>query len=249
MNKERNFRDLGGYINIHGQKIKKGLYYRSAALHLFNDEELEEIKALHLKAILDLRSKAEANRNPDPILDGVKYLRHSGVVSKGGEEIDFSINGMLKKGEEASKQYAKISYYYSNIPFANESLKVFFNEIKTHNLPILFHCFTGKDRTGAAAILLLALLEIPKDTILEDYLLSNEAFKERIEREVSKGHAYSDDLLTDKLLRIHYGVIREIGEKMYDNVLKHYGNFENYFKEEYGFTDDDIKRIREFSLE
>ena len=36
---------------------------------------------------------------------------------------------------------------------------------------------------------------------------------------------------------------------MYDNVLKHYGNFENYFKEEYGFTDDDIKRIREFSLE
>ena len=88
MNKERNFRDLGGYINIHGQKIKKGLYYRSAALHLFNDEELEEIKALHLKAIFDLRSKAEANRNPDPILDGVKYLRHSGVVSKGGEEIE-----------------------------------------------------------------------------------------------------------------------------------------------------------------
>lgn len=38
--------------------------------------------------------------------------------------------------------------------------------------PILIHCTAGKDRTGVAIALLLKLLEVPADSILQEYSLS-----------------------------------------------------------------------------
>jgi protein-tyrosine phosphatase len=35
------------------------------------------------------------------------------------------------------------------------------------------HCAAGKDRTGIAIALLLAALDVPHETIIEDYLLTN----------------------------------------------------------------------------
>ena len=35
------------------------------------------------------------------------------------------------------------------------------------------HCAAGKDRTGIAIALLLAVLEVPPETIIEDYLMTN----------------------------------------------------------------------------
>src|SRR4029450_8167484 len=40
--------------------------------------------------------------------------------------------------------------------------------------PALFHCTTGKDRTGWASAALLTLLGVPQDTVLQDYLRSND---------------------------------------------------------------------------
>lgn len=38
--------------------------------------------------------------------------------------------------------------------------------------PVLFHCAAGKDRTGFAAAVLLAMLGVPDETIIEDYRLT-----------------------------------------------------------------------------
>jgi protein-tyrosine phosphatase len=38
---------------------------------------------------------------------------------------------------------------------------------------MILHCTAGKDRTGFAAALLLTLLGVPRETIVEDYLLTN----------------------------------------------------------------------------
>jgi protein-tyrosine phosphatase len=37
---------------------------------------------------------------------------------------------------------------------------------------ILFHCFAGKDRTGVIAALLLTVAGVDRDSIIEDYVLS-----------------------------------------------------------------------------
>jgi protein-tyrosine phosphatase len=41
------------------------------------------------------------------------------------------------------------------------------------NLPTLFHCTAGKDRTGFAAALVMLALDVPRETAMRDYLLTN----------------------------------------------------------------------------
>jgi protein-tyrosine phosphatase len=41
------------------------------------------------------------------------------------------------------------------------------------DVPLLFHCSAGKDRTGMAATLTLYALGVDEQTIMEDYMLSN----------------------------------------------------------------------------
>ena len=48
----------------------------------------------------------EIEEYPDPIMEGAKYISCSGVVSKTGEEVDFSPTGMYQKGEKG-KQNAR----------------------------------------------------------------------------------------------------------------------------------------------
>ncbi|KAL8656653.1 MAG: hypothetical protein Q9210_000085 [Variospora velana] len=43
---------------------------------------------------------------------------------------------------------------------------------EAENYPVLFHCTSGKDRTGLIAFMLLLILDIPLDVISADYLAS-----------------------------------------------------------------------------
>lgn len=42
------------------------------------------------------------------------------------------------------------------------------------NLGILHHCAAGRDRTGIGTAFILLALGVPRETIIEDYLLSNQ---------------------------------------------------------------------------
>ena len=48
--------------------------------------------------------------------------------------------------------------------------------------PVVFHCTVGKDRTGVLAAVTLALLGVPDDTIIADYVLSGPAITALRER-------------------------------------------------------------------
>ncbi len=41
------------------------------------------------------------------------------------------------------------------------------------SLPVLFHCTSGKDRTGVVVAAMPKILNIPDDLIIEEYLLSD----------------------------------------------------------------------------
>ena len=51
----------------------------------------------------------------------------------------------------------------------------------THR-PLVFHCTAGKDRTGFASALLLTLLGVPWDTVMDDYLRTNELWTGHVGR-------------------------------------------------------------------
>ena len=53
-----------------------------------------------------------------------------------------------------------------------------FEHLLSADLPLVFHCTAGKDRTGFAAALVLLALRVPREQVMADYLLSNDGSRQ-----------------------------------------------------------------------
>jgi len=98
-------------------------------------------------------------------------------------------------------------------------------------LPALFHCTTGKDRTGWAAAALLTLLGVPRDVVMQDFLRSNDyiipAYRDVIDGFVAAGGE-------EEIPRSALGVRREYLEAAFDEMETRHGTIEGYFSEALG---------------
>ena len=100
---------------------------------------------------------------------------------------------------------------------------------------MLFHCATGKDRTGAIAVLLYLLLGVSKEDIMEDYLLSNKAYHTRIELALEQNRErIQQNPSLKRIVMMEAGVDEQMGREMLDGILERYPNYEEFFLEEYG---------------
>ncbi len=245
-----NFRDLGGYLSSDGRKIKHGLLYRSGGLYLMNPEELETLKSLNIKSVLDLRTSEESSAQPDPLLPGVEMIRHSGLTFANGDEIDFSPVGMSKIGEDGYNQLALLKEYYTHIPFNNEAFRIFMSRVANNQVPLLFHCHTGKDRTGVLSIVLLLALGVAGEIVLKDFLLSNEFHKQTIEDALSKDKdRINDHPELGELIQMRTGVTETIGRMVIESISNSYDTLDNYYQIEYGLSPLDLQMIRDKYLE
>ena len=242
-----NFRDLGGYVTEDGRKIKPGMIFRSGGIYLMNDDELSYLlNDLGIKYIMDLRTSAESNVDPNPNLPGVEMVRYSGLVFRGGEEIDFSPVGMSKIGKEGEEQLQALSEYYSGMPFDNEAFSLLIKSLREEKVPLVFHCATGKDRTGVAAMIVLAALGVPRETIMEDYVLSNDYHKDTIEKVLAENQdRLSNHPELDVLIRMRTGVTREMGELVLNSMYTRYGSIDSYLEEEFGLRKEGLGEFRD----
>ena len=229
-----NFRDLGGLECTDGRKVKEGCFYRGAGLGYFGAEELKEFEKLDVKTIMDLRSKQEIKALPDPEINGARIIEHSGLVVKGSEDIDWSPAGMAKIGGEAFEQLEKIKGYYENIAFSNRAFQIMIEEIVKGEVPIYFHCATGKDRTGVAAMILLMMLDVKREEIRKDYLVTNVFRKKILEKSLAKvADRSKDHPEIAVLITLQDGVEEKTFDIVMDSILNRYGDIGRYFEEEF----------------
>lgn len=245
LRKELNFRDLGNIHTKTGRKIKKGFFYRSSGLNQFSSQDLDKIRKIGLKKIIDLRSKEEREKHPDPDL-GVPIICFDAYRAKYMDDIDFSFNGMLSLGEKGLQQKALRVKYYENMPFGNPYLKKVMELIQEDELPLLFHCASGKDRTGLMAMVILGLFEVEPEKILEDYLQTNDYRRAIIDQVFLESASLLKEYpeLNGPLMET-CGVKSEMGLAMIASILNQYGSFDHYYEQEFGI---DIK-IRERLIE
>lgn len=245
LRKELNFRDLGNIHTKTGRKIKKGFFYRSSGLNQFSSQDLEKIRKIGLKKIIDLRSKEEREKHPDPDL-GVPIICFDAYRAKYMDDIDFSFNGMLSLGEKGLQQKALRVKYYENMPFGNPYLKKVMELIQEDELPLLFHCASGKDRTGLMAMVILGLFEVEPEKMLEDYLQTNDYRRAIIDQVFLESASLLKEYpeLNGPLMET-CGVKSEMGLAMIASILNQYGSFDHYYEQEFRI---DIK-IRERLIE
>lgn len=240
-----NFRDIGGLECNDGKVVKKNLFYRGAALNFYSDDELKEFEKLNIKTIMDIRSGFEIDSYPDPIVKGCRYIEHSGLEVKGAGDIDWSPEGMMKIGKDADDQLNQIKGYYRLIAFDNEAFRLMINEIKNNNLPIYVHCAVGKDRTGFAYVVIEMLLNVKKEEMKRDYLLSNLYREEFIQKSLdSVSDIAKNNPEINTLIRMLDGVIEDIFNVVIEAIESKYSTYDEYIMKEYGLNEGNLFDIR-----
>ena len=149
-------------------------------------------------------------------------------------------------GGKAAQGFAASYREFVSLPSArHEYRKLFLSLADQDKLPALFHCTTGKDRTGWAAAALLTLLGVPRDVVIEDYLRSNDyiipMYREVIEGAVASG-------IEEEIPLSILGVKKEYLEAAFDEMEKKYGTIEKYFAEGLGIDADQQQALIDLYL-
>jgi protein-tyrosine phosphatase len=133
--------------------------------------------------------------------------------------------------------------FYRALPYTfKDSYRALLMHLADGDLPLVFNCSVGKDRTGVAAALILSILEVPPSAILEDYLLTEQYFERSCDMFVDKYHLFE-------------GVPREVWEPlmradadylqaMLERLQAEHGSVVDYAKSELGLSEAAIARIR-----
>ena len=140
---------------------------------------------------------------------------------------------------------------YLKSEFGRNGFRLFFKSIlETEKGAVLWHCLTGKDRTGIGAALLLQILGADWDTILMDYEVSNLYFADRIEymEKALKEEGYSDVAIA-KTVGMMAGIHPDMLIRAWDYMKAEYGSVEGYIKDVLGLTEDDFETLRSRYLE
>lgn len=181
LKKLNNARDLGGIPTSDGRKIVSGKLFRSGRLTKLQEATCNELLQMGVKKIVDLRTPTECNDNPDTVIEEIEYVALPILhIPKGGITEDKTMGRWLYKEstrikEEfgTAKNYMICSYREMVFePQQQKSLAEFLRLIIDGDGGILFHCTSGKDRTGICAMLIEALLGVSEEWILKDYLAS-----------------------------------------------------------------------------
>jgi protein-tyrosine phosphatase len=237
-----NLRDLGGYTAEHGSVVAYKLLYRANQLNPVSPADLNKIAALGLKTYFDLRTEAERDQAPDMVPSGVDYVWLDVLKDTPGAGAA-QLGSLLEDPQKADAALGNgkaealfIQGYreFVSLPSAKSAYHRFFAALPDPgNGPALFHCTTGKDRTGWAAASLLTLLGVSQAQVYADYLRSNEyilpAYKSVIDAFVAKG---GDPQITSAVL----GVRKAYLDASFDEVDRQYGSMESYFEKGLGIN-------------
>lgn len=158
-----NARDLGGYPTADGAVTRSRSLLRADDLAQLSSAGLQALVDYGVRTVLDLRWPDEIAAAPSPVaaLPGVRYVSVSLLAE------DPAAWSAL--GGHCAKEQWKCTVLERLQPQLNEALAVI---AAAGPEPLLFHCVSGKDRTGVIAALLLTLAEVVPGAIAADYTAS-----------------------------------------------------------------------------
>ena len=255
-----NARELGGYTTVDGRTVKHGVLLRTAALNTISSEDTARLTdKYHLAVIADLRMSLEVAAKPDPVIDGVKYVNMRVIneelftrelekkLAIEGDAVQ-RLKTMIDTGIMSFDMYVN----FLSEDSGKKAYREFFHELldlpEGHSL--LFHCTQGKDRTGCAAMLILSALGVSEDTIMKDFLLTNEYNAEKIaaQRKMLLSHGIDESQLEQYMI-----ILDEVNPKTMATLLswlkEKYGSPVEYIVQELGVSEEDIAELQTKFLE
>ena len=229
-----NFRDMGGYAAADGRTVRWRQLFRSGEPQRLSEAEAQQVHSeLALATVIDLRSEDEANhpRGLGPLFtEGV--LRHhfpmgdprTKYAARESGEWDPHYDNLLEAGGD---EWATIVRLLAD-PAA---------------YPALFHCVTGKDRTGVLAALIYGVLGVDQQTVLDDFALSQQGMDRLVSDLRARGTIGANEPANPGL-----GVPVEAMELMLDLLRTRHGGAVDFLRAR-GVSDDELQALVDLLLE
>ena len=172
-----NTRDIGGYQTSDGRTVRWGQIIRSENLSRLTASDFQKLEELGLKTVIDLRTDREHDQEPTVWLgDNPPRFFHFPVGDAHNDWFNAQRN-MMKSNrftEEQSLEHMVEGYRMIAEVGPPSYQKLMDVVLDQSNWPILIHCSAGKDRAGVAVTLILEALGVDRETIMEEFLLTNE---------------------------------------------------------------------------
>ncbi len=175
-----NFRDLGGYPTADGRTTRWRRLFRADALYRLAGADIEAVRPLGLRTVVDLRTPDEVElRGGFPLDHHPLDLHHVSVLDTTWDH----------QGPWIDDAVAHLTWSYTQMLTQRPDRFAQAVELlgASGALPAVFHCAAGKDRTGVTAMLILGALGVPRTYIAADYALTAESTQRMLvwaEREV-----------------------------------------------------------------
>ncbi|KZT24581.1 hypothetical protein NEOLEDRAFT_1094430, partial [Neolentinus lepideus HHB14362 ss-1] len=240
-----NVRDIGGYPTAQpAVNVRPGFIYRSGEVSGITEQGKQQLKALGITTVYDLRSDTEMEKYNTPIPDipGVNIIR-TPVFQKE----DYSPEMMAKRYElyASGKTEAFMELYSQILDHGGAAFGVILRHIRDRpHDGLLFHCTAGKDRTGIITAILLTLVDVEDGVIAEDYSLTRvgrEPARAMVMARLAKVNLFAENneaalnmfTCRPETMIAFLGLLRD-----------KYGGVAEYLRRYVGLTDGDIETIK-----
>ena len=254
-----NARELGGLQMQDGRRIRAGKLVRSAELSKATDADVALLKKrFGLTDVFDFRFEAERSKAMDREIDGVKNtwlstLPEKFVAAFASGRADTTVvqsqNLMETLSEYAFNPKAQqmAQMLYPAIVMDTTSQKrygEFLRGVLSSKGGALWHCSQGKDRCGWGSAFVLAALGASRETIVEDFALSNVSYASAVEaisaKIVEKGGGEAEL----SFIRAMIGVSVENFESTLDLIDSRYGSLQAYLEQALGFSAEEQESLK-----
>ena len=235
-----NLRDLGGWTTKDGRSVRRGVLYRSVAPDRLDEAGMTAFGQLGIRTVFDLRTAGERSASPDRVPDGTAVV----LLDVLADEVTsvpahltelFSnpetINERLGDGQ-AEALFAAAYRSFVTLPSAQASYRHMYSQIaRPESRPALFHCTTGKDRTGWGAAALLTWLGVSEQDVMTDYLRTNELLRPTLQPVFDQFAAAGGDT---EILEAILGVRQTYLAAAFDEMHTRFDTVESYFADGLG---------------
>jgi protein-tyrosine phosphatase len=233
-----NFRDIGGYTTKLGRRVRWGRVFRAGVLSYITERDHDALQALEIRTICDLRRAEERHKEPTRWRDGTAHALHWDDQL----ELPTLRSYAAQRPSTAAGMFDAMIDLYRGLPLRMHArIQGLLTCIANGRVPVLVHCAAGKDRTGVAIAILLALLDVPRETIIADYLLTNEVggfeqfIRGRQQAELGLADANHPLLaMPEELRRVLFSAHADFLHAAFDAIDEQLGGFDAYVEQTLG---------------